>query len=290
MKQTLRKQILQHKQKKYVISILLVFLLLLLSLIGPGLLFAVQDHLQVRKTVQGSGNSLDIEVLNASYNDKRERLEAFAQGLSEGKTYYASGMEVSLTKEEQYSIIEQAIPTYYYSVGCTVVDWKKYIIFDSALVDNNASVAFMTWYIEVLGDDEKTLKILVDTEDLTVYYIKVDDFTVKDLILSQIITSTEENKVASKKDTVEYYYYLYDSIYDYVFEYYEPDHTEAETAAYKNTAYKTAEYNAKASGLSENMLLNMYFGNHPLQWELFHAPDLQAGFSDMRILIPEFEE
>ena len=44
-----------------------------------------------------------------------------------------------------------------------------------AQVDSNASVAFMTWYIELLGKDEKSVKILVDTEDLTVYYIKVND-------------------------------------------------------------------------------------------------------------------
>lgn len=285
MKPNFTKRISPLKQQTYIISIFLVLFLLVLSLIGPGLLFAVQDHLQVRKTTQGTGNNLDIEVLNASYGDKKERLTAFSQGVSEGKTYYASGMEVSLTKEEQYSIIEQAIPTYYYSIGCTVVDWKKYIIFDSALADNNASVAFMTWYIELLGADEKSLKILVDTEDLTVYYIKVDGATVKDFISSPSITSAKEDKMISKMDSVEYQFYMYDNVYDYLMGYYEPDLIEAE-----KVKYESVNYAKKAGNFTENILLQMYFGNHPLQWEILNTSALQAGFSDMRILLPEFEE
>ena len=98
MRKIANKQILKFKKRKYIISILLVLFLVVLSLIGPGLLFGIQDHIQVRKTWQGMGNSLDIEVLNDTYEDKKERLAAFAQGLAQGKKYYVSGMEVSLTK------------------------------------------------------------------------------------------------------------------------------------------------------------------------------------------------
>lgn len=272
MRKIANKQILKFKKRKYIISILLVLFLVVLSLTSPGLLFGIQDHIQVRKTWQGMGNSLDIEVLNDTYEDKKERLAAFAQGLAQGKKYYVSGMEVSLTKEEQYSIMEQILPSYYYSVGCTVVDWKKYIIFDSALVDNNASVAFMTWYIELLGDDENSIKILVDTEDLTVYYIKVDGSIVGDAISSQMYINDEKNQ----KKFFDYKY----NLTEYLFGYLEPD--SIEDAA---TESQTKDFH-----FAEPYYINMYFGSHPLQWELIFTPYLQAGFPDMRVLIPELEE
>ena len=257
MKNRLSKQIQKFINQNYMISILFVLLLLFVSLTGPGLLFDIQDHLQVRKTWQGLGNSLDIELLNASYGDKKERFAKFAQGLSEGKKYYASGMDVSLTKEEQISIMEQAIPSYYYSGEYKVIDWKKYIIFDRALADNNASVAFMTWYIELLGEDENSIKILVDTEDLTVYYIKVNVSAIGDIISSELYVNN-----------------------NFLFEYFEPDSIEHEAPEYKGKKYN----------LPANYYINMYFGNYPLLWELISDPHLQAGFSDMRVLILELEE
>ena len=257
MKIRLSAQISKFKKKKYMVSILFVLFLLFVSLIGPGLLFDIQDHFQVRKTWQGLGNSLDVELLNASYGDKKERFTEFAKGLSEGKKYYASGMEVSLTKEEQIAIMERVIPSYYYSGEYKVIDWKKYIIFDSALADNNASVAFMTWYIELLGEDENSIKILVDTEDLTVYYIKVNGSAIGDIISSELYVNN-----------------------NFLFEYFEPDSIEHEAPEYKGKKYN----------LPANYYINMYFGNYPLLWELISDPHLQAGFSDMRVLISELEE
>lgn len=267
MKKNISKEITKNKVKKYIFSILLAFALLMVSLTGPGLLFDMQDHIQVRKTWQGNRNSLDAEMLNASYGDQTERLASFAQGLSEGKKYYASGMDVDLSKEEKYSIIEQALPQYYYANDFTVTDWKKYIILDSTLVDNNTSVVFLTWYIELTGKSEESIKILVDTEDLTVYYIKVDGFTDEDIISKQWYVDDE----TYKKKSVETFYYLE----DYLFEYYKPDLVEYETKDFSST---------------EIYHVDLFFGNYPLHWEYVFGPYLQIGFFDMRILIPKFEE
>ena len=264
MKKNVTKQITNLKKRKYIISIFLVLLLLLLSLTGPGLLFTIRDHIQVRKTWQGTASSLDIEVLNASYANKKERLEAFARGISGGKKYYASGMEVSLSKEEQYSLIEQIVPLYHYTTAYNVIDWKKYIIFDNAQVDTNASVAFMTWYIELLGTNEETLKILVDTEDFTVYYIKVTASAFEEIIA--------EGKLAED---------MYND--EYLLSYYEPDLMEFHT----ETVQKKWSKNIDST---TNFYINMYYDNHSLQWELIYHPYLQAGFSDMKVLIPELED
>ena len=266
MKKSIIKENNKNKRKKYIFSILLVFVLLLVSLIGPGLLFEIQDRIQVRKTWQGNRNSLDIERLNSSYGDKKERLNTFAQGLYEGKKYHASGMEVDLSKEEMYSIIEKAMPQYYYANDFSVSVWKKYIIFDSALVDNNTSVSFLTWYIVLTGKNKETIKILVDTEDLTVYYIKVDGITDGDVISKQLVISDEK----LKKKSLETSYYLI----DYLHEYYEPDLIE----------YVTEDFSSE-----EIHHVDMYFGSYPLHWEYIFNSFLQLGFADMRVLIPEFE-
>ena len=83
MKNRLSKQISKFKKKKYIVSILFVLFLLFISLTGPGLLFDIQDHLQVRKTWQGLGNSLDIEFSGASsgnMNISAQKLECNLSG------------------------------------------------------------------------------------------------------------------------------------------------------------------------------------------------------------------
>ena len=70
---------------------------------------------------------------------------------------------------------------------------------------------------------------------------------------------------------------------EYLLSYYEPDLMEFHT----ETVQKKWSKNIDST---TNFYINMYYDNHPLQWELIYHPYLQAGFSDMKVLIPELED
>jgi hypothetical protein len=88
-------------------------------------------------------------------------------------------------------------------------------------------------------------------------WIKVDDFEIGDIISSELFVNN-----------------------NFLLDYFEPDSIE----------YEATEYKGKKYNLPTNYYINMYFGNYPLLWELISDPHLQAGFSDMRVLISELEE
>ena len=191
-----------NKFIKYSICVLGLTVLLVAAVLGPQLVFSVQDKYRMDTTWQGKRSSLDIEALNHSYDSLQNRFTSFAEGLANHKNYYVTGTDYQVT-EETYTLLEQVfsqeafwlmhdwgmIPFYpleeLYKAGYAVEKCKKYVIYDDTFEDGVASVAVMAWYMEIRFSDDSRIKILMDTENQVLYYIECSyslDGEVKDKI------------------------------------------------------------------------------------------------------------
>lgn len=150
----------------------------------PRLLFTVQDRERMGEVGKGSRLGINFAALEENYEASRiSRLGRYVQGRGSGKDYYVSEVAFELSFKEQVEILESAYaqePVWimenlqtdfgrYFDINDSRVeisDWKKYVIYDAE------SVSFICWYADVLLDSGKSIRILVDAEDGTVYYMQ----------------------------------------------------------------------------------------------------------------------
>lgn len=169
---------------KYSICFLVLAGLIGISFMGPQIVFGMMDKYFVNNIQMSERNSMNVEVLNASYEkDLTKRLKRFEDGLAEGKTYFAAEtthtlsdeffetLDTILTQEWVWGLESSGflsgLADYIYNVGYNLEDWKRYIIYDKEFEDG---VIFMAWYIELTLGDGQHLQLLVDTEDYSLYY------------------------------------------------------------------------------------------------------------------------
>ena len=174
---------------KYVITLSACLILLAAAIMGPQLLFYVQDSYRMGKTWQGLRNSFDVAAINGSYESMNARMSAFAEGLSQGKEYYVTGTEYQVNTEfyeildgilneellavcEGLGLIPANLPTELQVYGYDVEAWKKYVIYDDILEDGETTVVVMAWYIELRMGEDYRLKLLADSENNTIYYME----------------------------------------------------------------------------------------------------------------------
>lgn len=172
---------------KYILCVMGSVLLLVIAILGPQLLFSIQDEYQMEKSWQGQRVSLDLEALNSSYGSMRERLISFADGLAQGRDYYVAGTEYQVTGET-YTLVDQILGQeifsfleswgfpYYskmlYKIGYSIQDCKKYVIYDDSFDEGQTSVVAMAWYLNLRISENFHIKLLTDTESNALYYIQ----------------------------------------------------------------------------------------------------------------------
>ncbi len=176
----------QGRLAKYTICVFVLAALIAVSVMGPQLVFAMQDKYFINNIQLSERSSMDVEALNASYEkDLQERLQMFTEGLSEGKTYFAT--DTTYQEDEDFYVVLDNIlmqewayfmeaigvmPSLSYCIyeeGFDLSCWKRYIIYDKEFEDG---VTFMAWYIDLTFMEGHRLQLLVDTEDYSLYYIR----------------------------------------------------------------------------------------------------------------------
>ncbi len=154
----------------------------------PRLLFAVQDRERMGEVGQGSRLGINFAALEENYEASRiSRLGRYAQGRESGKDYYVSEVAFELSFEEQAEILEKAYVQapiwlmenvqaalgrrFFGAMGrdswVEISDWKKYVVYDAE------NVSFICWYADVLLDSGESIRMLLDAEDGSFYYMQV---------------------------------------------------------------------------------------------------------------------
>lgn len=178
---------IKRDRATYINCILAMIILMIIAVLGPQLLFAVQDNHKQGEIFMGERSQLDVTALNVGYPKVlRERLLNFAEGKINGKQYYATITDCTVDAEG-YSILDNVlnhewvtflndvgILWYDYEniskIGYNIEEWKRYVIYDENFENG---VAFMAWYFTVTINDGMTIQLLVDVEDDTLYQLKV---------------------------------------------------------------------------------------------------------------------
>lgn len=178
---------IKRDRAMYVNCILAMVILMIAAVLGPQLLFAVQDNHKQGEIFSGERSQMDMTFLNVGYPKVlRDRLISFAQGQSSEKQYYATATDCTVDAEG-YSILDNVlnrewvtflndmgILLYNYEaiskIGYTIDSWKRYIIYDENIENG---VAIMAWYFDVSINDSIKLQLLVDVEDDTLYHINI---------------------------------------------------------------------------------------------------------------------
>lgn len=272
-----------NRKTVYIRCILAMLVLLVVAVLGPQLLFVIQDRHTQGSTWQGERDRMDMTTLNESYTAvRRDRMSDFAKGLAEGKKYYATATDYQVD-EECYKILEElmlsdwnvnaemglvldyvnALYSMMYSLGFEVDMWKRYVIYDK---DFENGVAFMAWYYEINVGDIYRIKLLIDTEDDTLYYVQ---FLQKEENVKK--TGWQISFSAEEPELLTYFWY-----------YYEPDLSESDL-------YETILVDMNDG--SYNIILP--YGENSLHWEIEATEGdistLNLGIVQIANLIPEFK-
>ena len=276
--------------------------LLVIAIMGPKLLFTIQDNFQIGKIRQGKHLGLSVDALNNSYKSLKDRMTEFAAGLTQGIKYYVTGTDY-IMNEDFFEVLEKVLGEEQATAfemwgmepyilledlekwGYDTEEWKKYVIYDDFMEDGTTAIIATAWYIELLTADDCRIKILADTESNTIYYIQFE----------HMVAELEEKKKTEKQETYvgNESFVITDAgsvikgdmfqmfmIWNY---YYEADEmneedvmkTIIETYSMENEVYITYGLN---------------YGNNHLQWEMRGEDNFfYMGIKEFGQLIPELQ-
>lgn len=175
--------------RKYIVGFLSIGILIILAIITPNLVFSVQDMYRMKSTWQGERSGLDMAVLNQSYDTLRNRMVRLADGVANDKEYFVTGTEYqvegaqfdildSALSQEYFAlmadmgIVMPALPELYKKVGHGILKAKKYVIYDAEMDEGIGDIEFLLWYMEVEIAQKYHIRLLVDAEDYTLYYME----------------------------------------------------------------------------------------------------------------------
>lgn len=154
----------------------------------PRLIFGVRDSYLYRDTVLEARENTDMDLLGATYEPSlRNRLKNFGEGLAQGKTYYVSEQQMTVTQELTQQLMSgngifqapsdlliegDLIADAIYN-GLEVSQWKQYVIYSD---DYAGGVNFIIWYLKLtLEETGESLELLMDAEDYTLYGIQASN-------------------------------------------------------------------------------------------------------------------
>ena len=168
------------KKKRFLIYILLLFMLFLAAVFFPWLIFSIQDSLRLRSTQIQTRESVELEQLNIPYEmSVSKRLENFAgkpDGYFVTATEYAHSMEhYTMIEELLYGEYMARMMTYYSVLSdgiggpYDISELKKYVIYNEELENG---VAFIAWYAALVLSGGEKLELLWDAKTETVYCLR----------------------------------------------------------------------------------------------------------------------
>ena len=285
---------------KYIVTLSVSLILLAVAIMGPQVLFHIQDSYRMGKTFTGQRNSFDTEAISSSYGSLRDRMSAFAAGLSQGTQYYVTDTKYTVN-EEFYELLEKTLNDELFifcenwgfipylfeaiqSLGYDVEVWKKYVLYDDFLEDGDTTIVAMAWYIELVIMEEYRLKILADSENGTIYYMEwcyEGEISEKEKSKEMTLASAEYTAI---EDGILYNYPVFANYY-----YEAKDMTDEEYEQIFNQI-------EKGNFLELNYQLN-YDGNY-IEWEIGISPPseendsmvIYQGISDIAKWIPELQK
>lgn len=316
----------ENRNKNYIICVLLMLVLLIGAVTGPQLLFAVQDSHAQNDIYLGERDGMDVTALNSDYpRELQTRMLSLSSGLAEGRQYYAYATDYEVN-EECYTIVENAVwlkegqewqdwavilidsiplfPDAYYgfnTYGYDVTVWKRYVICDENFEEG---VAIMAWYFEIRLSEEMQIKLLVDTEDYTLYAIWFDN--IEDYYMYRFDTN-----LITMMSVYWLYYYDADNAVDKMYEKYleemgvmDDESVVASAIIGEEYATRSEEYNEDILAEKLKMLIStkqydlpLLYGENQLNWklqmtedDLSHTPKLCMGVQEIWELIPEFPQ
>lgn len=207
-------------------------LLLGISLMLPKLIFLIQDSYRMETIVVEGRSGFDPTKLKVSYDVSMDaRMRHFAQGLAEGKSYYASPTEYSIGVEQYLQltdIMEQEFMRFFMDnqilplsgqASYDIAAWKQYVIFNEEMPED---VAFVAWYIELTIEGNGKMEMLVDAQSDTIYYIQL---TMPEGNRENTIMSYD-NGSADSYYGYDIWYYGWETLYFFLSYYYETDFIE----------------------------------------------------------------
>lgn len=169
-----------RKNGRKMIVICLSALLVAGAFLLPSGLFALQDQARAQQSTIGVREKVSLENLAENYEQSlHNRMSILAERLGdERNAVYVSESEVTMTEDEKVEFLAKLRENemfYLYARGFLYVDlyamkeirddvWKCYVIYDTQ------GILLVCYYIELWGDKEGALQLLVDAEDGTVYY------------------------------------------------------------------------------------------------------------------------
>lgn len=289
--------------KIYLVIWLGSLILLVTAIMGPKLLFVIQDNYQISKIRQGKHLSLSVDAYNNSYRGLKDRMTEFAAGLTQGTKYYVTGTDYKMN-EDFFVILENVLGEKQVTAferwgmepyilfeelemwGYDAEEWKKYVIYDDFMEDGTTAIVATAWYIELLTFDDYRIKVLADTESNTIYYIQIE-YAVAELEETEKTekeASNVENEAYVDTDAV---HIIKKDMFPFFMiwnDYYEADDITDEEAMMK------AVIDSLAMEEEVYITYNLKYGNNHLQWEMGGEDNFfYMGIKELGQLIPELQ-
>ncbi len=176
------------KNNKEKLCVAGMLLLVIAALFFPQIIFEIQDRYRMVNTEVEARESPDIFQLNLSYE---EQLGIRMSNFLKANQKMVTGLDYDVTEgAEQAGLLETimyqewfyilydysiTVDSFYYEsmfstdIASSVQDCKKYIVYGS-----NYEPLLFLWYFDIyLPDIGTRMQLVVDTEDDTVYYIRL---------------------------------------------------------------------------------------------------------------------
>lgn len=285
------------KQKgTYAVCVLMLACLIGSAFYAPSLVMQWNDYQLLQDYQFQKRNGIDYEAINTDYiTDHKERLNAFAKGIGEGRQYYiaSTGEEPKLLEEIVVNGLEQEISYLLQSVGVlwpvegiydsgNITAWDHYVIYDKEGVD------FLCCYLE-LTTEEEVVRVLLDAVDYTIYYIECYHQGVFNLFSDSYSKDTMDWSWITY-DAMKLKYLYGDDTYLMIF-----DWEKTKAVSEKNQAKytKQSETQAMSAGEKHEALSQMQFTDGSLQLSvciLNRVKDyygIGIGIKELKDLLPD---
>lgn len=208
-----KKPITKQNRLKYVLCIVGMVLLVAAAFFLPQIVFSVQDGYQMQTTETEVRNSLEVSMLNSTYEkDLNTRIRNFLN--MQDRTVTAIDYEFSNKSElrelldsvflqDWFAVLyDNVMMSYILWVGYSselpveVLDCKKYLVHSREYQDG---VALMMWYLDLyLEEIDARVRLLVDTESNTIYYAKITDVGYEEVNLTEYEEPAMSTEVLEK--------------------------------------------------------------------------------------------
>ncbi len=327
-KQSEKNRKLKKGKEKYAVCAAGLFLAIMASLFLPQAFFSVQDYYQMKNTSWEKRQSAGTVMLDLSYEkDLCTRMTAFAEGLEQGRNYCVASTEYGLEEIDPslfedfnagfwergilqlFLVYDIIVENEYYWIVSTQwleddsceISCKRYVIYDE---EYTGGIAISCLYIDLALNEDLRLRFLMDTEDGTVYYLKL--FRTQEGNLLQEHASLFMREVEENNWVYEEAIYYETDLSNYT-EYYEKN------GILPVEMYEVQVHDARSFDAAENDYegeewnVKFSYSDYPLTWQL-SAQQLEdddteginkevtqnfvfsLGIKEIGRLIPELEE